>query len=235
MSRKLSVAAAVLALLAASPAAAQQIAVDLVPFVGFYLPTSDVFDWSLTQEGQTATVTGKHKTGFAFGGRLTLWLSGMFGVEGGFAYGPSDVDYDVTVEGFGQGEFVSSSVSASVWRGSLKGMVNLVPSPDAALSFFVGGGLAVVGRSGDAYKEFVIRVEGEDIPFENEGTTDIGGVLNIGVAFDVSEMIAIRIDVEDYIHSVKQTLRVPDLDLISDSKLQNDLQLTGGVAIRLGG
>lgn len=234
MSRKLRVAAAVLALLVASPAAAQQVAVDLVPFVGFYLPTSDVFDWSDTESGVTATVTGKHKTGFAFGGRVTLWLSDTFGVEGGFAYGPGDVDYDVTVVGGGFDEFVSSSVSASVWRGSLKGMVNLVPSPDASLSFFVGGGLAVVGRSGDAYKEFVIRVLDENVPFENEGTTDIGGVLNVGVAFDVSEMIAIRIDVEDYIHSLKQTMRVPNDVLNSDSKLQNDLQVTGGVAIQLG-
>ena len=102
------------------------------------------------------------------------------------------------------------------------------------MSFLVGGGLAVVGRGGDAYKEFVIQFLDQDLVFENDGTTDIGGVLHIGAAFDVSEAFAIRIDVEDYIHSVKQTLTLGVDTFDSDSKLQNDLLLTGGVAIRLG-
>ncbi|UCF18654.1 MAG: outer membrane beta-barrel protein [Gemmatimonadota bacterium] len=234
MSRRLSVVTASLAMLAAGPAAAQQVAVDLVPFAGAYLPMADVYDWSDTEVGITATITGKHKTGFAFGGRLTLWFNDAFGLEGGFAYGPSDVDYDLTVRGDGLSESVSTSVSASVWRGSLKGILNLVRSADAPVNFYVGGGIGLVGRSGDGYEQFVIQFFDENLVFENEGTTDVGGVLNVGVAFDVSELIAIRIDLEDYIHSVKQTLTLEGESFESDSKLQNDLLLTGGVAIRLG-
>ncbi len=123
------------------------------------------------------------------GRRVTLWFSGAFGLEGGFAFAPSDVDYDLLVEGGAMDGSASRGVSASVWRGNVKALLNLAPSPDAAMSFLIGGGLAVVGRSGDAYKEFVIQYLGEDLVFENEGTTDIGGVLNLGVMLDVSEGI----------------------------------------------
>ncbi len=63
MSRRFCVPAALLALLAASRAAARQGAVDLVPVIGLYLATTEVYEWSDREGGVTATLSGKHKTG----------------------------------------------------------------------------------------------------------------------------------------------------------------------------
>lgn len=65
-------------------AAAQNVSVT--PFVGAYLPVSDVLD-----EGGS---TVKQKTGVAFGGRLTYQMQGNWGIEGEVAYADSKLEFD---------------------------------------------------------------------------------------------------------------------------------------------
>lgn len=240
MPRKMCALAGLAALLAASPAGAQEVTVDLSPYVGLYLPTADFLDYAEDVDGVTLALESKHKAAFLFGGRVTLWFTSMFGLEGGFAYALSDADPQVSIRPTIPGLILGwAGESASVWLASLKGLFRLGGDPAAPVKFHVGGGLHVVGRSGDAYSEAALVAIYEGImeaeQFEAEGTTDFGGVLNVGATIDVSEVIAFRIDAEDYLYSGKATFEGDLGDVFeSDSKLQNDLVLTGSLVIKLG-
>ncbi len=100
---------------------------------------------------------------------------------------------------------------------SLKGLYRLTPQPDAIWAIHLGGGVALLSHGGDFW-------DGVD------GTTDIGGVLNVGATFEVSEQVGIRLDVEDFLYAAKFT----DNGEETDSKFQNDLVFTGGIAIMVG-
>jgi hypothetical protein len=188
--------------LAARPALAQQLMVDINPFGGVYLPISD-----LIEEDVDGIVTGKYKLGFLFGGRVTVWINESFGVEGGFGYAINEVE----------SEELDETEDAAVILGTLKGLYQFAPSPDTPFMLHVGAGLAMISHGGDAW---------EDV----EGTTDIGGTLIVGGTYDVSDMVAIRIDAQDFMYSAK----FGEDPFETDAKFQNDLVFTGGVVIKLG-
>ncbi len=79
-------------------------------------------------------------------------------------------------------------------------------------------GPAVIDRSGKAYDAFAVE----------DGKTDIGGVVNLGLSFRVASGVSVRGDAEDYISSAKFTDSFGDE---IDPKLQNDLTLTAGIQI----
>lgn len=201
-------------LLMAAPASAQ-VQVDLTPYAGVYLPVSDLIEETFV-DPDLGTIDGavSHKTGLLFGGRANFWFPSGFGLEANFAYALSDVE----VSGEVGGVTGSVDLDASAWVAAGKAAYRFTPQMGAAPYYiYVKGGIAFIGHTGDAW---------EDV----DGTTDIGGVLGIGVAIDVSEMVAISLDAEDYIYSAKFG-EDPDE---TDSKLQNDLVLTGGLVIKLG-
>ncbi len=253
---------ALLALLATSPGAAQQVMVEITPYGGLFLPVTNILELNSVARGEIASeveeglgdlgvivsldldeLTAKHKASFLFGGRLTVWVTDVFGVEGGFAYALSGADVDLagTADGFefdeadlievvrelGGSEAVAEveqdllEPDAYVWLASLKGLYRFVPQPGGIFAIHIGGGVALIGRGGDAFEEV-------------GGTTDVGGVLNLGATFDVSPQVAIRLDVEDYLYSAKFEDDPSGVE-ISDSAFQNDLIFTGGLVIRLGG
>jgi hypothetical protein len=51
----------------------------------------------------------------------------------------------------------------------------------------------------------------------------------------VGKKLALRIDVEDYIHQAQFTMDVQGTQQDTESQLQNDLVLSVGLAIQLGG
>jgi hypothetical protein len=55
------------------------------------------------------------------------------------------------------------------------------------------------------------------------------------VALPVGKGLALRIDVEDYIHQAKFKFDLAGLQADTESQLQNDLVLSVGLAIQLGG
>jgi len=195
-------AALALFALAVRPALAQQVMVDINPFGGIYFPISDLVE----EDG----VTGKQKLGPLFGARVTVWLNESFGVEGGFAYAITDAEAEeagVTLE-----------EDANVMLGTLKGLYQFAPSPTAPFMLHVGAGAALIMHGGDAYEDL-------------EGTTDIGGTVIFGGTYDVSDMVAIRFDAQDFMYSAKFDVAGVD---IGDAKFQNDLVFTGGVVIKVG-
>ncbi len=224
-----------LALLVAQPAAAQQVSVEFTGLGGLYLPVANVLeveDDILDELGALMGIeldewTGKHKAGFALGGRVNLWFTDVFGVEGSFIYSFGNAETEITGSDAGVPFSESADSSAHVWLASLKGLYRFRPQDSFRLH--IGGGLALIGHGGDAY-DFFSEAFGADI----EGKTDIGGVINVGAIFDVAEQVAIRFDIEDYIYAGKFDVEGATLD-ITKSKLQNDLLFTGGISIRLGG
>lgn len=226
-------------LLAASPVYGQ-VRFEIAPFGGLILPVTDVVEANasvlarietdmeqviLERTGEFIDIevdeaTAKHKMGFLFGGRLILWSGGKFGLEGSFAYAMTDLEVTVSGSAPDLGETFSEpeDQSGNLWLASLKGLYRFAAGPSAPVLFHLGGGLAVLGRGGDAWKE-------------TDGTTDMAGVLNLGVTFDAGGRLAIRVDAEDYLYSAKFEDEGQE---IGDSKFQNDLVFTGGVVIKLG-
>ncbi len=200
---------ALLVLLAPSAGSAQQVAVEFNPYGGLFLPVTNILELNSVARGEIASeveeglgdlgvivsldldeLTAKHKASFLFGGRLTVWVTDVFGVEGGFAYALSGANVDLagTADGFefdeadlieavrelGGSEAVAEveqdllEPDAYVWLASLKGLYRFVPQPGGIFAIHIGGGVALIGRGGDAFEEV-------------GGTTDVGGVLNLGL------------------------------------------------------
>lgn len=224
-----------LALLMAPPVAAQQVSAELSAFGGLYLPVTDVSEMEeaiLDELGLLMGVeldkwTGKHKAGLALGGRVDLWFTEAFGIEGTFVYAFSSAETEISGSDAGVPFSESADTSAYVWLASLKGLYRF--RPQDGFNIHIGGGLALISRGGNAY-DYLSEGFGTDI----EGLTDIGAVVNVGATFDVAKKLAIRFDVEDYIYPAKPDLEGADVDVFK-SKLQLDLMLTGGLVVRLGG
>jgi hypothetical protein len=227
-------------LLAASPVSGQ-VRFEITPFGGLNLVLTDVWEANalvladietdveqaiLEETGEFINIeldeaTAKHKMGFLFGGRLTLWLGGKCGLEGSFAYAMTDVEATVSGSAPDLGEIFSESEddSGNLWLASLKGLYRSAAGPGAPVLFHLGGGLTLLGRGGDAWRYI-------------DGTTDYGGVLNLGVTFDAGGRLAIRVDAEDYFYSAEFEFEDEE---IGESKFQNDLVFTGGLVIKLDG
>lgn len=227
MLRKACAVAVLAAPLLAGPALAQQVAAELSGFGGVYLP---VTDWQYSDEvaeaeGFTEAVS-QQSTAVLFGARLTLWLTEVFGVEAGFAYALSDIELEATIPGVGKENICGREIDgrsftcdASMWLASVKGLYRFAPEPAGIWAIHLGGGLALISHSGDAF-------EG------TEGTTDMGGVVDIGATFDLAPKVAIRLDAEDYLYLAKYKEQFGE-DL-GDTQFQNDLVFTGGIVISLG-
>lgn len=67
------------------------------------------------------------------------------------------------------------------------------------------------------------------------GRTDFGVVLGGGVTLPVGSGLALRFDLEDYIHQAKFTVEVAGQSADTESQLQNDFVLSVGLAIQVGG
>ena len=162
-----------LALLAvpARTASAQGASVDLTLFGGIYVPTGDFDDLGSDIENQRSV---------ALGGRLTFWGGGRIGVEGTFAFAPSDVD---NPSGGG------ADIDARVVTGNASLLVGLLPSGSTA-ALFLRGGLALIARGGDAFENI-------------DGKTDVGGVVGVGLRVPLGPVIGLRIDAEDYLYNAK--------------------------------
>jgi Outer membrane protein beta-barrel domain len=217
MWRSLGLASAI-CLVPALSASAQL--VEVAPFVGVVVPLSNVIEQEDPLFGELA---GSHEVGPMFGGRLTLWFTDRLGLEGQAAYAFSNAEAEQGGESFDCADIglPEDCLDASIFFGAAKLLYRLV-SPHAEVSAHLGGGPAVISRSGNAYDSFGIET----------GKTDIGGLVNLGVSFRVSPRVFIRVDAEDYISSAKFT-NLSGLE--TDSKLQNDLTITAGVQIRIGG
>jgi hypothetical protein len=148
-------------------------------------------------------------------------VSDRAAVEGGFGYTASDVRFEVP-------GFVSLALGGTVIQGSARVRYRL-NQPASATGWYLTGGLAVISRGGEMWDSLATGGLAVD------GKTDVGAVIGGGLTLPVGRRLALRIDVEDYIHQAKFTLDAQGTRLDTESQFQNDLVLSVGLAIQLGG
>jgi hypothetical protein len=127
------VAAAILATASASPAAAQG-GVELTPWAGVYIPTSNSVG-ALDQDiDRDVSVAG--------GARLTFWGSGMLGFEATGGYAPAKIG-DETINETGNTDLLLAS-----------GRLLLALSPvDNSVGFYLAGGPALLARGSNPFDD----------------------------------------------------------------------------------
>ena len=184
-----------LALVAAPKASEAQVSVT--PFVGYYAPLG-----TLLKDGDTEV--GSTQGAMVFGGRLGLATPGPWGFEASVAYSDAGL------------EAGSAEVDGNVMILSGRALYRLGGlGPSGTLH--AGAGLAYVMRGGDFWDEVAEA--------EVDGIDDFGGTIGLGAKFSLSQMMSIRVDVEDFIYSGEIH---NDVDA-TESTLQNDLMLSAGL------
>ncbi|KPK65081.1 MAG: hypothetical protein AMS21_05740 [Gemmatimonas sp. SG8_38_2] len=213
-----------LTVVSAGPLAAQATSIEFVPYGGALLTMGDLAGATLvdTVTSEETALTLRQKTGLVLGGRLVAWWSRTVGWEFGFAYALSTMEAKVE-DGRDRCGEAGGQCNANVWDTSSKILLRYAPRPYRGWQVFGGAGLAVTGHVGEFWEE-------------GEALTDLGGVFNVGASLDLSRVLAIRIDVEDYLYKFEPTLKDdPLVGSVETSKLQNDLVISAGLVIRLSG
>jgi Outer membrane protein beta-barrel domain len=163
-------AAGIVATTAASPLAAQG-GVELTPWVGAYVPTSN----SVGSLGQDI----ERNTSIIGGARLTFWGSGMLGFEATGGYSPAKIGDETINENQSTDLLVAS------------GRLLLALSPvDNSVGFFVTGGPALLTRGSDPF-------DNDASSTDFGGVVGLG--FRFGGGDD--NRIGFRLDLEDYLYN----------------------------------
>lgn len=191
-----------LTLVGVTPALAQLPGIEISPFVGAFVPLTDLVD------EEAINLTASQKEALVVGGRVKVKFPGPLGVEGTFMYALSDIESDDA------GDVVD--VDASVWALSGR-LVYTFGLPAVPVSFNASGGVALVSHDPD--------IEGA------ESETDVGGVVGLGLRLDPPGLLAVRLDVEDYLYSF-QPEGEPGEEF--ESRFQSDVVVSVGLVFELG-
>jgi len=208
----------------AASGAAQDVQVDLVPYVGLYVAATSLAEFTVTDPdlGEVGLKVGQDPA-FMLGGRIDLWFARDFGIEGNFAYAFSNAKLEVEgVPGVSNLCEEDTDCSAYVWMAGGSVLYRFLYPEGASYSIYMSAGLAVVGHGGSFWSDV-------------ESTTDIGGTFGVGFTQDFSQRVGVRVNAEYYIYSFKLTADDEDIGPIdTDSKLQGDLALSAALAFHLG-
>lgn len=208
MLKKLSVLAAMVAFAVPGSSVAQVpgIGLEIEPYLGVYVPLADLVDDEFEE------VVAGQKEGLAIGGRVHLSLLGPLGIEGNLMYAFSDV----TLEEAGSVADTSANVFAVDARLALRLGVPAFP-----LSFHVNGGIAYVSHGGDAF---------DDV---EEGDSNVGGVVGVGMQVKLPGAFGIRGDAEAYLYKAELQADIAGVPQTFESQFQADLVFSVGVVIGL--
>lgn len=130
----------------------------------------------------------EHAPALSFGARLRVWLNAHFGLEAALAHTQSRVQaHEVASPSvFLQSEqSVGAQVTAYTVRAAWRSGPALSP-----VSFQLTAGLGALSRGGDAYARL-------------EKTTDLAVVAGTGIRLRVSDLVALRRDLEDYVSTAE--------------------------------
>jgi hypothetical protein len=152
----------------------------------------------------------KQQVGLAVGGRLGLNFSPRLGLLTTVTYVPSDLKLDLAT-----GQQVKDK--ANLLFGSVRATYYVLPVT-APVWLNVNGGGSYVRRSGDAYQDATDK-------------DDIGGVVGTTLGFHLGSLLSFYVAADDYIYGT----RIDETTLEADKKTQNDVHLSVGFGIPLGG
>lgn len=210
--------AALVALLAGPPARlAAQGKAEFTPFAGLFAPTAKVIEESC---GTGCTVSLKQEATVLFGARIGVWVNERIAIEGAFGYAPSKGEFAETGVG-------SADTSAHVLLATGRLLLGVGPA-GGNTSWHIIVGAGIVSHGGAAYDAFEAAA-GEKI----EGKTKGAGVVGFGGTFKLAPTLGLRLDVEDHLYSAK--FRGASSGAETESKFQNDIGVTLGLAVKFGG
>jgi hypothetical protein len=142
--------AGIVAVAAITPAQSRaQLAGKLVvtPYVGAFMPSTEIGRLTTTVDGVPVTLSGKQKVAAAFGTNASYWLNDRFAIEGGFLYSGSDFKTTGLASQNGLAVSATNTDHANVWLGSTKLMLQVLP-PESAFNLRFGIGPAIISRNG---------------------------------------------------------------------------------------
>lgn len=205
----------------AIPSAVQaQGKIELTPFVGSYYALAKMCT-DCNKDG--SDVTGHQVSAFAFGGRLSYWVSSTIGIEGSFTYAPSRAEERADISGFGL------AVSGKGRLMLASGRVLFRPQR-TNLHFIVGAGIVSRGDTvWQAFKESAPDTIGAK-------RTSVAGIIGAGVRASVTPKFALNVSAELNLYSFDPrlaTVTSPAPNSANGSKLQADLLVTIGIPITL--
>lgn len=205
----------------AAPSAVQaQGKLELTPFIGSYYALTKMCT-DCNKDG--SDVTGHQVNAFAFGGRLSYWVSNTIGVEGAFTYTPSRAEERVGISGFG----LAVSGKGRIMQASGR----LLYRPQRTnLHFIVGAG--IVSRGDTVWQAF------KDNSPDGVGAkkTSVAGILGVGVRASVTPKFALNLAAEANLYSFDPrlaTVTSPAPNSANGGKLQADLLVSVGIPITL--
>lgn len=184
-------------------------------FGGVYIPGADLFD----EQDVNAVLRFGHKTAPAFGGRVAVWPTPRLAIEAEGAFLPSDIEFRGTILGTINAD---TTLSSSAIAASINVLYAVIKPPLEPLAIYISGGLGIISRSGDLFDVLESSVN------EAPSKTDVAGVAGIGLTYGVARGFNLRVDLRDYISAYQPFSG-------DDSKLQNDLMLSGGLEVVIGG
>lgn len=222
--RRLAVGLTML-LASASPLTAQETGLNLVPYVGYYVPVGNLMEFQVLDNRGPVDVSVNHETQFLVGARFDMWFSRTWGAEGNFGYTWSDVHVEATSGNVTNDDLCANSdvdCDGSVWLASARGLYRSFFGRADRSSFHASAGLVVVGRGGEFYDSV-------------EGSTDVGAVFGVGFAFHASRATVVTLDVENYIYSFAGLvdLEADGQTIQTESRLQNEIVFSLGVQVPL--
>ncbi len=191
----------VTALVGTAPALAQSPKLEITPYAGLYVPLKNFVNPLIFP------IEGSHQAGLSLGTRLGVWITGPVGLEGSFNYAFSDVTAGIAGElESGQAYVMGLAARLLLRLGSLEGF-----------SLILGPGFGYTSRGGEVYENVEVK-----------GGWGYSGTL--ALRFAVSQSIAFRIDLENYIYNsdVQDNIAV-------EFPLQVDLIIALGMSIGFGG
>lgn len=220
-SRFLARALLVLSAFTSAAAAQRQGQIEATPVIGVYLPAATLME--IVDPGSGVGVKLEQQSALALGGRIGYWLTSRVALEGAVTYIPGDIKLTILGTSTPPPTQVEGSqvldVSARVryrW-------------PAGRVVVHLLGGVGMVSRFGNLWDLFAqsgIRLTGRQ---------DAAAVLAAGVAAPICSGLDVRVELEDYLHQAKFTVRDganPPED--TESRLQHDFRLSMGLAIPLG-
>ena len=187
----------------AGPGRADGTYVDLTVAAGNFSAQRNTLDETLSGLG---TVTAKHGSSPAFGGRIDIWFNDHFALQGsGFLAGGSSLE--------GQAFGVPGSVDASLFYGTGRAVAG------------IGGRVRLLLSAG-----FGFRSANYDTPDIEDGSLTVG-VVGAGLLVPLGTSVALRLDADDYVYDMYWEVD----GLRSREQRQHDVMLTVGLTFRTGG
>lgn len=210
---RVAVSAALLLLVPSLAQAQSRVQFAVSGFGGAAIPASDLVDVLIPEAG---AIRFGHKTGWTAGGRAALWPTQRIGIEVEAAFLGSNVELVGILPGFAE----DTTFNATIFVGSLNFQYAAIAPPLDPVALFVSAGVGLVSRGGDFFTD-------------TENTSDVAGVLGVGLRYGFAPGWRFRVDVKDYISSFLNEALDQELAPAggTGSKLQNDILLTAGIEL----